>query len=158
MLFVPPETRSRLEAERNRARMSPAGACAILKQAGLRPTRQRIALGTLLFGEGHRHLTADDLHLEAIDEGISLSLATVYNTLSQFDEAGLIRRVSVSGGKAYYDTDTGDHHHFYIEAEDRIIDIEPGRISVGGLPAPPAGYEITKVDVVVRLRRIGTGP
>ncbi|WP_449256013.1 iron response transcriptional regulator IrrA [Bosea sp. (in: a-proteobacteria)] len=127
----------------------------MLKRAGLRPTRQRVALGGLLFGDEHRHVTADELHLEAIDAGIPLSLATVYNTLSQFDEAGLIRKVCVNGGKAYYDTDAGDHHHFYIEAEDRIIDIPPGRISVDGLPKPPPGYVITKVDVVIRLERVG---
>ncbi len=98
--------------------------------------------------------TANDLPLDAIDEGISLSLATVYNTLSQFDETGLIRKVSANAGKAHCDTDTGDHHHFYIEAEDRITDIEPERISVGGLPTSPAGYEITRESAPGRWQAI----
>ncbi len=154
MLFLTQEARDRLLLEDEVAPMPRAQVTRILKEAGLRPTRQRIALGCLIFGDGHRHLTAEHLHLEALEAGISLSLATVYNTLFQFDEAGLIRRVSVNSGKAYYDTDPGDHHHFYIEDEDRIIDIAPDRISVDGLPEPPPGYAISKVDVVIRLKRI----
>jgi Fur family iron response transcriptional regulator len=123
-----------------------------LRKAGLRPTRQRLALGGLLFAQGDRHVTAEGLHLEAINGGIELSLATVYNTLHQFTGAGLLRQVTVGGDKAYFDTNTGDHHHFYIDAEQRLIDIPGDRVQVHGLPNPPAGAEIDRVDVIVRIK------
>jgi Fur family iron response transcriptional regulator len=123
-----------------------------LRTAGLRPTRQRLALGGLLFAQGDRHVTAEALHVEAIGGGIELSLATVYNTLHQFTGAGLLRQVTVGGDKAYFDTNTGNHHHFYIDAEQRLIDIPGDRVQVHGLPNPPAGAEIDRVDVIVRIK------
>ena len=123
-----------------------------LRKAGLRPTRQRLALGKLLFAHGDRHVTAEALHLEAVNAGIVLSLATVYNTLHQFTGAGMLRQVTVGGDKAYFDTNTGDHHHFYIDAEQRLIDIPGDKVQVNGLPAPPAGSEIDRVDVIVRIK------
>jgi Fur family transcriptional regulator, iron response regulator len=123
----------------------------LLKLAGLRPTRQRIALGALLFGQGDRHLTAEMLHMEAITNAIPVSLATVYNTLHQFTEAGLLREVAVEGSKTYFDTNTSDHHHFYFECDGTLMDIEAGTMSVASLPEPPAGMEIARVDVLIRL-------
>lgn len=123
-----------------------------VRDAGLRPTRQRIALAELLFAKGDRHLSAEDLHEEALAAGVPVSLATVYNALNQFTQAGLLRVLSVEGSKTYFDTNTSDHHHFFIEGENRIFDIETGPISVNNLPAPPEGMEIVNVDVVVRLR------
>jgi len=123
-----------------------------LRTSGLRPTRQRLALGKLLFAQGDRHVTAEALHQEAQSAGIELSLATVYNTLHQFTSAGMLRQVTVGGDKAYFDTNTGDHHHFYIETEQRLIDIPGEKIQVNGLPAPPAGSEIDRVDVIVRIK------
>lgn len=153
MLLVPDETRQRLRAERDRFPLTRAHVLDVLRKAGLRPTRQRVALGGLLFREHHRHVTADGLHQEALGSGVTLSLATVYNALHQFAEAGLLRQISVDGERTYFDTDTGNHHHFYIEAERRILDVPPGQVRIGRLPEPPAGYEIAKVDVVIRLKR-----
>lgn len=137
------------------ARTQPASKVrAVLRQAGLRPTRQRMTLGQLLFLDQHRHVTPDVLYEEARFAGETLSVATVYNTLNQFAEAGLIRKICLNGERTYFDTDTGDHTHFYIAAEDRIIDIPPESISVGPLPAPPAGYMISKVDIMIRLERV----
>lgn len=124
---------------------------AILRRVGLRPTRQRIALGTMLFTEKHRHVTPDMLNEEALLLGEKLSVATVYNTLNQFADAGLIRKISINSERTYFDTDTGDHAHFYICEQEQIIDIPPGDIGIGPLPAPPAGYKISKVDVLVHL-------
>ena len=123
----------------------------MLKRAGLRPTRQRIALGALLFGSGDRHLTAEMLHMEAITSAIPVSLATVYNTLHQFTEVGLLREVAVEGAKTYFDTNTSDHHHFYFERDGALMDIESNSMSVMSLPEPPAGMEISRVDVLIRL-------
>jgi Fur family iron response transcriptional regulator len=123
----------------------------LLKRAGLRPTRQRIALGALLFGSGNRHVTAEMLHMEAIGNAIPVSLATVYNTLHQFTEAGLLREVAVEGSKTYFDTNTSDHHHFYFERDGALVDIEHGAMSVMALPEPPQGMEISRVDVLIRL-------
>lgn len=125
----------------------------MLRQAGLRPTRQRIALGWLLFGKGDRHVTAESLFEEATKARVPVSLATIYNTLHQFTEAGFLREVAVEGSKAYFDTNVGNHYHFYIEGEGRLVDIEDADIALGQLPEPPEGMEIARIDVVVRLRR-----
>jgi Fur family iron response transcriptional regulator len=124
-----------------------------LRQAGLRPTRQRMSLAELLFGRGNRHLTAESLHEEAMVRRVPVSLATIYNTLHQFTNAGLLREVAVDGSKTYFDTNTSEHHHFFVEDDDEVIDI-PVDVDVTRLPEPPPGYEISRVDVVVRLRRV----
>lgn len=124
-----------------------------LRKAGLRPTRQRLELAGLLFRQGDRHLTAESLHDEAQASGIGVSLATVYNTLNQFTEAGLLRQVVVDAARSYFDTNTCEHQHFYCEDENRLIDIPGDSIAVAGVPTPPKGTRIERVDVVIRLRR-----
>jgi len=126
---------------------------AMLRQVGLRPTRQRMALGWILFGKGDRHLTAEMLYEEASRAKVPVSLATIYNTLHQFTEVGLLRQVAVDGSKAYFDTNTTAHHHFFVEGDDMLLDIPVADVLVGKTPTPPEGYEIARVDVVVRLRR-----
>jgi Fur family iron response transcriptional regulator len=123
----------------------------LLRQAGLRPTRQRIALATLLFGNGDRHVTAEALHEEAVRAGQRVSLATVYNTLHQFQAAGLLREIAIGGQRAYFDTNTSNHNHFFLEAEGRLVDIAGDCIRVDGLPEPPENLKISHIDVVVRL-------
>jgi Fur family transcriptional regulator, iron response regulator len=141
------------------ARAAARGGCPVhqlkgkLRGAGLRPTRQRVALGWMLFGKGDRHISAEALHEEAIHARVPVSLATVYNTLHQFKEAGLLRQVAMEGSKTYFDTNTSDHHHFYVEGEDRMIDIPGAALDVAKLPTPPEGMEIAGVDVIVRLRK-----
>ena len=125
----------------------------LLRHVKLRPTRQRMALGWLLFAKGGRHLTAEMLYEEASRAKIAVSLATIYNTLHQFTNAGLLREVTVNGSKTYFDTNVSDHHHFFIENEHHLLDIPPADDIVGKLPDVPEGYEISRVDVVVRLRR-----
>ena len=125
---------------------------ALLREVKLRPTRQRMALGWLLFAKGDRHLTAEMLYEEANRAKIAVSLATVYNTLHQFTDAGLLREVTVNGSKTYFDTNVSDHHHFFIESEHNLVDIPDAKSIVGELPQVPEGYEISRVDVVVRLR------
>jgi Fur family iron response transcriptional regulator len=124
-----------------------------VRAAGLRPTRQRVALARLLFAKGDRHLSAEELHEEALGAGVTVSLATVYNALHQFTDAGLLRIVAVEGVRTYFDTNTSDHHHFYIEEENRVVDIDSGPVTVSNLPEPPEGMEIANVDIIVRLRR-----
>jgi len=123
-----------------------------LRHSGLRPTRQRLALAKLLFGRGHRHVTAEDLHAEARATGCLVSLATVYNTLHQFTAAGLLRSVTVEGSRSYFDTNTGDHHHFYCQEDGRLMDIEGSAIRIAGLPTPPDGASVERIDVIVRLK------
>lgn len=123
----------------------------LLKSAGLRPTRQRVALGRLLFAEGDRHVSAEDLHAEAVAAGERVSLATVYNTLHQFQQAGLLRELALEGSKAYFDTNTSNHSHFFDEEKGQLIDIPNENIRIEGLPTPPDGMRIAHVDVVVRL-------
>ncbi len=123
----------------------------LLREAGLRPTRQRLALGALLFEGGDRHVTAELLHAEAVGVGHHVSLATVYNTLHQFKRAGLLRELAINGAKAYFDTNTSNHNHFFVEVEGALRDIPGDAIRVGGVPQPPEGMEIKHIDVVVRL-------
>jgi Fur family transcriptional regulator, iron response regulator len=123
-----------------------------LRESGLRPTRQRVALAELLFAKGDRHLTVEELHDEATEAGVPVSLATVYNTLHQFTNAGMIRVLAVEGAKTYFDTNTSDHHHFFIEGENQVVDMPESSITLTGMPTPPEGMEIAHIDVVVRLR------
>ena len=125
----------------------------MLREVGLRPTRQRLALGWILFAKGDRHLTAEMLHEEVLRARFPVSLATVYNTLHQFTEVGLLREVAVDGSKTYFDTKVSEHHHFYVEGDNRLLDIPDADLLVDKLPAPPEGYELSRIDVVVRLRR-----
>jgi len=123
----------------------------LLRGAGLRPTRQRVALAYLLFAAGDRHVTAETLHEEAIARKVPVSLATVYNTLHQFTEVGLLREVAVEGAKTYFDTNTSNHYHFFCEHSGQLMDIESGAIRIEGLPQAPDGMTISRVDVLVRL-------
>jgi Fur family iron response transcriptional regulator len=123
----------------------------LLRGAGLRPTRQRVALAHLLFAEGDRHVTAERLHEEALARKVPVSLATVYNTLHQFTEAGLLREVAVEGAKTYFDTNTSNHYHFFCEHAGTLMDISTGLIRIEGLPEAPEGMAISRVDVLVRL-------
>ncbi|SLN32581.1 Peroxide-responsive repressor PerR [Roseovarius litorisediminis] len=125
-----------------------------LSGANLRPTRQRVALAALLVGDGqHRHVTAESLFADVQQFGESVSLATVYNTLRAFCDAGLIQEVTVDGSKSYFDTNTHDHPHFYWEDENRLTDAPADQLEISRLPQAPDGAEIAKVDVVIRLRR-----
>jgi Fur family transcriptional regulator, iron response regulator len=124
-----------------------------LRAAGLRPTRQRVELADLLFQGPHRHVTAESLHEEATALDLKISLATVYNTLHQFTHAGLLRQVIVDAARGYFDTNTGDHQHFFLEDEGQLIDIPGEAISVSGVPMPPSGMAVDRVDVVVRVKR-----
>ena len=123
----------------------------LLREAGLRPTRQRLALGTLLFKGEDRHVTAELLHAEAIAIGHHVSLATVYNTLHQFKRAGLLRELAIDGSKAYFDTNTSNHNHFFFESQGELRDIPSDAIHVDGVPEPPEGMQISHIDVVVRI-------
>ncbi|SFD53389.1 iron response transcriptional regulator IrrA [Roseivivax sediminis] len=127
-----------------------------LGQAGLRPTRQRVALAALLVGDGDdRHVTAESLFAAVKETGEKVSLATVYNTLKAFCDVGLMQEVTVDGSKSYFDTKTHDHPHFFWEEDGRLTDAPPHELKIAQLPDAPEGAEIASVDVVIRLRRKG---
>jgi Fur family iron response transcriptional regulator len=123
-----------------------------LRTAGLRLTRPRLALSRLLFDGDNRHITAEQLHEEASAALISVSLATVYNVLHQFTAAGLLREVVVEPGRSYFDTNIDDHHHFFCEASGALRDIAGRDVTISGIPVPPAGTEISRIEVIVRVR------
>jgi Fur family iron response transcriptional regulator len=123
-----------------------------LRDAGLRPTRQRLALAKILFGSGDRHVSAEALHREAVAARVPVSLATVYNALNQFTRAGLLREVAIEGDRTYFDTNTSNHFHYFLESEGRLIDMGADDIKVKGLPSAPEGTEVDRIDVIVRLR------
>ncbi|MFQ1701558.1 Fur family transcriptional regulator Irr [Loktanella agnita] len=125
-----------------------------LSGAGLRPTRQRMTLASLLVGDGHdRHVTAESLFDAASHAGEKVSLATVYNTLRAFCEVGLMREITVDGSKSYFDTNMTDHPHFYWEDSAKLTDAPAEDLKISRLPDAPEGAEIASVDVVIRLRR-----
>lgn len=150
----------------NTVKMPPTGKAALsgcpvhdlrgkLRQAGMRPTRQRVALGWLLFARGDRHVTAEGLYEEAMTSRVPISLATVYNTLHQFTQSGLLREIAVDGSKTFFDTNTSEHHHFLLEETNALYDIPGSQIEVSRLPDAPPGMEIARVDVIVRVKRLG---
>lgn len=143
----------RVHEEHDAVMMTSPWIRAMLAGVSLRPTRQRLALAKLLFGTGHRHLSAETLQQEALFAHVPVSLATIYNTLHQFADVGLLREVTVDGSRTYFDTNVSDHHHFFIEGDNVVVDIPPGAVTIRQLPKPPPGYVIGQVDVVVRLRR-----
>ncbi|WP_051335860.1 iron response transcriptional regulator IrrA [Methylocapsa acidiphila] len=120
--------------------------------AGLRPTRQRIALGWLLFAKGDRHLTAEMVHEEAQASRVSISLATIYNSLHQFTEQRLLREIAVDGSRTYFDTNVAEHHHFLVEGSNILIDIPQVAVDLMRLPPPPEGKRVAQVEVIVKLR------
>ena len=125
-----------------------------LRAGGLRPTRQRLALASLLVGDGeNRHVTAESLYAASVDAGEKVSLATVYNTLRAFCDAGLMNEVVVDGSKSYFDTRVDDHPHFYWEDSHTLTDAPAEELSIASLPQVPEGMEVARVDVVIRLRR-----
>ncbi|KPN63664.1 transcriptional repressor [Aliiroseovarius crassostreae] len=125
-----------------------------LASAGLRPTRQRLSLANLLVGDGeHRHVTAESLYEASRESGEKVSLATVYNTLRVFSEAGLLREITVNGARSYFDTNVSNHPHFFWEDTEELMDAPAQDLKIASLPDAPKGAEISKVDVVIRLRR-----
>jgi Fur family iron response transcriptional regulator len=124
----------------------------------LRPTRQRIALAKLLFEGENLHVTAEDLHVQTRAKGVSVSLATIYNSLHQFTEAGLMREVVVEAGRSYFDTNTGNHHHFFDEDTGLLEDIPIDQINVSELPRAPAGKSVQRVEVIVRVGNVSRSP
>jgi Fur family iron response transcriptional regulator len=124
-----------------------------LRTAGLRPTRQRLALARLLFDKGDRHVSAEQLHGEALAAAVPVSLATVYNTLHQFIGAGLLREVVVNSGRCYFDTNVSDHHHFFLTDTGRLVDIPGQSIDVANVPPPPSGTAISRIDIIIRVGR-----
>lgn len=122
-----------------------------LRTVGLRPTRQRIGLARLLFDGPSRHVTAEDVYAEAEAAGVPVSLATVYNTLRQFVDAGILREVLAEPGRAYFDTDISDHHHFFHVEDGRLEDAPHGSVQIAALPEAPEGARIGRVDVIIRL-------
>ena len=126
-----------------------------LRLAGLRPTRQRLALAAILFGAGDRHVSAESLHQEAQTAKIGVSLATVYNTLNQFKAAGLLREVAFEGHRTFFDTNTSNHFHYFLEDSGSLVDIGTNDIELKGLPPLPPATEIDRVDIIVRLRKTG---
>jgi Fur family transcriptional regulator, iron response regulator len=140
-------------AKRNSNPEPDASIKSLIRQSGLRPTRQRMALAALLFGRGERHFTAEMLFEEARRAKISLSLATIYNTLHSFIDAGLLRQIPIDGSKAFFDTNARDHHHFLVEGTNDVIDVCPSELTISKTPTAPDGFEIVKIDVIVRVRR-----
>jgi len=122
-----------------------------LRAAGLRPTRQRLALAKLLFDGCDRHISAEQLHDEAQTGNIRVSLATIYNTLHQFTESGMLREIVVDTGRSYFDTNTTDHHHYFFERSGKLEDIPSHMVSLDKIPEAPPGTTIRRIDVIVRI-------
>ena len=138
-------------ASESQADISGSALAEELRSVGLRPTRQRMALAELLFGQGKRHITAEALYSEAIAAGVHVSLATVYNALHTFTAKGLLREISLDSSRSYFDTNTVEHHHFYFEKSGRLEDIDNADVKIGRLPETPDGVPVSRVDVIIRV-------
>lgn len=123
-----------------------------LRAAGLRPTRQRLLILSLLIDTGPRHVTAENLFQESRQAGISVSLATIYNMLNQFTQVGLLGEVVVGSGQSYFDTDSRSHFHYFDKSAGEIFDIPPGVVTISHPVDPPPGKVIERIDVVVRIK------
>ena len=123
----------------------------LLRQAGLRPTQQRMALAHLLFDQGNRHITAESLYADAQNANVKVSLATVYNALHTFTAKGLLREITIDSTRSYFDTNTEEHHHFYFERSGTLKDIDHAQIKLSRLPETPDGLSVSRVDVVIRV-------
>jgi Fur family iron response transcriptional regulator len=124
----------------------------VLKEAGLRPTRQRMALAKLLCDRGDCHITAEQLYKRARNAGVRVSLATIYNTLHQFTRAGILREIVVESGCSYFDTNISEHHHFFFEDTCELADIDGDDVVISAVPSPPKGTTVDRVDVIIRVR------
>lgn len=125
----------------------------LLREGGLRPTAQRMALCAILFANRDRHVTAEMLYHEAVQAKVPISLATIYNSLNKFAEAGLLRQIRVGGSTAHFDTNTSNHSHFFVESGNLLLDIPDAEIALDKMPAVPEGYEFVATEIVVRLKR-----
>ncbi len=128
----------------------------LVRGAGLRPTRQRLALARQLFVGADRHVTAEQLHSESLNQGNNVSLATVYNTLHQFTAAGLLRELVIDAGRFYFDTNVSAHHHLYFEDSGKLCDFSGDNITIGDLPVLPKGTEISRIDIIIRVKKSNT--
>ncbi|MFH1346585.1 MAG: Fur family transcriptional regulator Irr [Pseudomonadota bacterium] len=147
------ETLTEAALDEDEQKLSHCDCSELLQRAGLRPTRQRRMLAGFLFSGGGRHVTADMIYNEAAAANIPISRATIYNTLHQFTDAGLLRQIGVDGSKSFFDTNPGTHHHFFVDHEDRLLDVPAPGIEIEQLPQPLPGYEVVRVDAIVHLRR-----
>lgn len=126
-----------------------------LVTAGLRPTRQRLVIGTWLFTGEDKHFTAEDIHRDMMQSDHSVSLATIYNTLGAFTGAGLLNTVNVDSGRVFYDTNIHPHYHIYDESRQSLSDIDEDGITIQGLPDLPVGQTIDSVEIIIRTRSAG---
>ncbi len=132
---------------------TPSDAIGLLRDAGLRPTTQRIMLARLLFDGEDKHVTAEQLFEWSKRFGQKpLALATIYNTLNQFTDAGLLKEVMVEAGKSYFDTNTSDHHHVHCVMNGTLHDVTLDTRSVKEQLALPDGYDIEQIQVIVRVK------
>jgi len=124
-----------------------------IEESGIIPTKQRRILAQLLFQKGNRHISAEDLFDEVKKEDRKISMATIYNTLKQFTNLGLIREIVVDKNKSLYDTNNKPHYHLYIEDEGKVHDIPTNNINLD-LPSIPACLNLHNIDVIVRVRSL----
>ena len=124
-----------------------------LERNGLRSTKQRMVLARLLFEKGKRHVSAEELYDEVRKEDRKISLATVYNTLKQFTNLGIIKEIVVDQNKSLYCNDYKSHYHLYIEDEGKVVDIPTENINLD-VPTIPACLSLHNVDVIVRVRTL----
>ena len=124
----------------------------ILRSKSLKLTKQRLLVASFLFDGHHKHVTAEDLFKKLNKSKSKISLATVYNTLHEFYKNKLINKLAINLEKIYFDTNISNHHHFYNKEDELLIDVS-NNLVVKGLPNPPKGKKIEKIEVFVHLKK-----
>ena len=126
-----------------------------LRNSGLRPTKQRLQICEVLFDtEKTFHFTINELD-RRIKKQINnkISLATIYNTVEAFTNAGYLKEILTSKNKSYFDTNIKSHHHFYDEGTRELTDINYNQIKLSKVPTPPKGKKIKNLEVVIRIQK-----
>ena len=124
-----------------------------LRSSGLRPTKQRLKICEVLFDRDHTfHFTINDLAKE-ISELLNekISLATVYNTVHAFKYKGYLKEISINSDKSYFDTNTTNHHHFFDEDTNELIDCDEKIIETPKIKRNISGKKINSVEVLVKV-------
>ena len=124
----------------------------ILRSKSLKLTNQRLLVASYLFDGHNKHVTAEDLFKTLNKSKSKISLATVYNTLHEFYKNKLINRLSINSEKIYFDTNMSSHHHFYNKEDEMLVDVS-NNLRINGLPNPPQGKKIEKIEVLVHLKK-----
>ena len=123
----------------------------IYRDLNVTPTKQRLDLAKLIFAK-KQHFTASDLISLANKNGLNISMATVYNTLSLLEDKGMLKTINIDNELKFYDTNMENHHHLYNTTMSTLTDIAHDRVSFAELPELPKTLEIESTELLIKVK------